>query len=146
MEFLHRPSYGITIIRIITGIIFLAHGLQKLLGFGFAGTAGFLGSLGLPAAGLLAVLLIAAEVLGGIALILGIGTRYAGIVLAVDMLVALLTVHLPNGFFASDGGYEFVLLLLAVNAGLVLMGSGALALDNLIGSSSRSASSARRTA
>jgi len=132
MSFVNQPKYGITILRIITGIIFLAHGLQKLLGFGLAGTTGFLDSLGVPAAGIMAPLLIAVEVGGGLALILGLFSRYAVLALAIDMLVALLTVHLPNGFFVGDGGYEFVLLLLIANLALLFLGSGALALDNLL--------------
>jgi len=127
-----NTSYGVTILRVVVGVTFLAHGLQKLLMFGLDGTAGFLASVGIPAAGLVAPLLIALEVFGGLALILGLFTRYVGIALAVDMLVALLTVHIANGFFVDAGGFELVLLLGAASVALSLLGSGAFALDTLL--------------
>lgn len=140
-----QQQYGITVLRVVVGLVFLAHGLQKLLLFGIGGTAGFLGSIGVPAAGLMAVVLIAIEVLGGLALILGLYTRYAAIPLAVISLVALLTVHLANGFFMGEqSGYEFVLTLLAANVALFFLGSGALALDSLLGTTRRTAAVAER--
>ena len=127
-----NASYGVTLLRVVTGVTFLAHGLQKLLMFGLDGTAGFLASVGIPAAGLLAPLLIALEVVGGLALILGLFTRYAGAALALNMLVALLTVHISNGFFVDAGGFELVLLLGAASLALALLGPGAYALDALL--------------
>ena len=127
-----RPSFGPTILRIAAGVVFLMHGLQKLSGGGIEGTTGFLNGLGIPAAEILAPVLIAAEIGGGIALILGLLTRFAAIALAIDMTVALLTVHLPNGFFVADGGYELVLLLLASCLSLVVTGAGALSADGVI--------------
>lgn len=127
-----NASYGVTLLRVVTGVTFLAHGLQKLLMFGVDGTAGFLASVGIPAAGLAAPLLIALEVLGGLALILGLFTRYAGAALALNMLVALLTVHIANGFFVDAGGFELVLMLGAASLALTLFGSGAYALDSLL--------------
>ena len=67
--------------------------------------------------------------LGGLALILGLGTRIAAPLLAVDMLVALVLVHLPNGFFVSNGGVELVLLLLVASVSLTLSGAGAYSVD-----------------
>lgn len=125
-------EWGLTVLRIVTGIVFFAHGLQKATEFGVGGFAGFLTSLGIPLPGVFAVIVIAVELLGGLALILGLGTRWVAIPLAIDMLVALLTVHLPNGFFAQNNGYELVLTLLAAAVALALTGSGALALDNLL--------------
>lgn len=124
--------WGLTVVRVVTGLIFLIHGWQKISMFGLAGFTGFLTSLGIPGASLAAVVVIALELLGGLALILGLGTRYVALPLAINMLVALLTVHLSAGFFATEGGYEFVLLLLAACVGLALSGGGALALDNLV--------------
>ncbi len=127
-----RVAYGVTILRLVTGLIFFVHGLQKVFSFGLEGTAGFLSSVGIPAAGVLAPLLITVEVLGGLALLLGFYTRYASIVLGVAMLVALFTVHLPNGFFAADNGYELVLLLIGACAALFFLGSGALSVDGVL--------------
>lgn len=133
--------WGLTVLRVVTGLIFLIHGWQKITMFGLAGFTGFLTQLGVPAASLAAVVVIAVELLGGLALILGLGTRYVALPLAINILVALLTVHLPAGFFASEGGYEFVLLLLVACVALALSGGGALALDTIVrGRFSRSAS------
>lgn len=124
-------AYGITVLRVVVGIIFVAHGFQKITGFGLAGTAGFLGSLGIPLPGVAAGLLIATELVGGLALILGLATRAAAVALAFSMVVALLTVHLQAGFFLPNG-FEYVLVLLAANVALALTGAGALAIDPLV--------------
>lgn len=124
--------WGLTVLRILTGIIFLMHAWQKITMFGLAGFTGFLTSLGVPAASFMAMVVIALELLGGIALVLGLGTRYVTLPLAFSMLVALFTAHLPSGFFASDGGYELVLLLMGVCVALFFTGSGAFALDNIV--------------
>lgn len=142
-------SWGITVLRVVVGIIFLVHGLQKVFGFGLEGTTGFLGSLGIPVPVVAAILVMGAETLGGLALILGLFTRWAALPLAFIMLVAILTVHVSKGFFAGNGGYEFPLLLMASNVALTLLGSGAFALDEVIDrmrNSSRSLTTARQSA
>lgn len=125
-------AWGITILRVVVGIIFLAHGLQKLLLIGIPGVTGFFTNAGIPLPGLSAVIVTAVETLGGLALILGLFTRWSAIPLAFTMLVALFAVHLKNGFFAGDGGFEFVLMLLAANVSLFLLGGGAFALDDVL--------------
>jgi putative oxidoreductase len=126
-------GWELTILRVVVGIVFLAHGLQKLFLVGFGGVAGMMEGLGVPAPGLFAVILTLVELLGGLALILGLFTRIAAIPLAVDVLVATLTVHLPNGFFAiPNGGYEFTLVLLAASIALAVAGPGEAALDRLL--------------
>ena len=122
-------SWGIALLRVIVGIIFLMHGGQKLF-MGFQNVAGFLGSLGIPLPNLGAIVLTAVEFLGGIALILGLLTRCAAALLTIDMLVALLTYHVKNGFFLPKG-VEFAMLLLAANITLMLAGAGALSVDTL---------------
>lgn len=124
-------GWGLTILRVVVGIVFIMHGIQKL-GGGVAGTAGFLGSLGIPLPQVMAIVLIAVELLGGIALVLGLGTRYVSLLLAVTMLVAMVTVHLENGFYAQNGGVEFTLTLLAATVALALTGSGEAALDKVL--------------
>lgn len=122
---------ALLIIRVVVGLTFFMHGIQKffLSEGGVSGFGGWLGSMGVPLPAVMGVLVALLETLGGLALILGIGTRIIGWLLAVNMLVALLLVHLSNGFFAQNGGYELVLLLGAASAGLAMSGSGALSLD-----------------
>jgi putative oxidoreductase len=119
-------------LRIVVGLVFVAHGGQKLFGFGLAGTAGFLASLGIPLPTVAAAGLIAAELVGGLALLVGAGTRIAAAVLAADMLVAILTVHLRGGFFLPDG-VEFVLTLLGACVALLGLGAGPCSIDGARG-------------
>lgn len=116
------------VLRVVTGLIFAMHGWQKLEG-GLAGVAGMLGGMGFPLPMLFAVILIAVELVGGIALILGVFTHWAAKLSAVVAAVALVLVHLPNGFFMRDGGYEFILLLLAASVSLMITGAGKYSLD-----------------
>ncbi len=125
-------SWGIALLRIVVGIVFVMHGQQKLFEMGVGGVGGFFASLGVPAPQLAAVVVSVLETVGGLALILGVLTRLFGLLLAGDMLVALLLVHQPNGFFAGDGGVELVLLLGTAALALALTGPGAPALDNLL--------------
>jgi putative oxidoreductase len=120
-------SWGIFLLRVVVGVIFVMHGWQKL-SWGFHSVAGFLTSLGIPQPTLAAVVLTAVEFLGGIALILGLLTRYAAAPLAVDTLVAIIKVHIKNGFFMPNG-VEFPLLLLTANIALMLAGAGALSVS-----------------
>jgi len=119
------------VLRIATGLIFAMHGYQKLSG-GLEGTTGFLASLGFPMASVLAVILIAVELLGGIALILGLFTHWAAKLTAVVALVALFTVHVSKGFFLATGGYEFIILLLAASISLMITGAGSYSLDGMM--------------
>lgn len=115
-------------IRVVTGLIFAMHGYQKLMG-GVDGVAGFLGGLGFPVPMFMAVLLIAAELGGGILLILGLWTHWIAKVLAFVALVALLSVHVSKGFFLGTGGYEYILLLLTTTISLVITGPGCWSVD-----------------
>ncbi|MCB0192383.1 MAG: DoxX family protein [Anaerolineae bacterium] len=124
------PEWGIAILRIVVGIVFLVHGYQKLFLMGFGGVAGFFGSLGIPLPMVAAIVVTLLEFFGGLALILGLFSRWIAIPLAIDMLVAIGTVHLANGFSVSNGGYEFVLTLMAASITLALAGSGALSIDS----------------
>lgn len=117
------------VLRVVVGAIFALHGYQKLMA-GVPGIAGFLGSLGFPAPEVFAVLLIAAELIGGIMLILGLFTHWTAKILAVVALVALLTVHLKNGFFMATGGYEFILLIFVASLSLMITGAGKWSLDH----------------
>lgn len=132
--------YGPAVLRVIVGVIFLAHGAQKLLGIwgggGIEGTTAFFSQLGLSPAMPLAMLVGAVELFGGLMLMLGAFTVPVSIALAINMLVAIWKVHLPQGFFlnwaAAPGagfGYEFTLALLGALISLMLTGAGALSID-----------------
>jgi putative oxidoreductase len=143
MEAVRMQGWGLAVVRVVVGIVFLIHGFQKLFLMGFGGVAGFLGGLGVPAPGLFAVIVTLVEFLGGLALIVGLFTRVVAILLALDMLVALLTVHLPGGFFATNG--ELPLVLLAATVGLVIAGPGEAALDRMLAARTRNPTLARLT-
>jgi putative oxidoreductase len=124
-----QTQWGIALLRVVTGVIFFLHGWQKLFEMGHDGVTGFFTSLNIPLPAVAAAIVIAVELLGGLALILGFLTRLVAVPLAIDMLVALVVVHRAK-FFVAEGGYEFVLLLAAASAALFFLGSGAFALDN----------------
>lgn len=114
-------------LRVITGAIFVAHGWAKYTNpEGLSGTAGFLGVLGFPAPEVFAVLLIVAELGGGILLILGAWTHWIAKILAFVAVIAFLTVHLKQGW----GGSEFILLILASSVSLMITGAGKWSLDH----------------
>jgi putative oxidoreductase len=123
-------------IRFAAGAVFAAHGAQKLFGlfggYGLEGTAGWMESIGLGPGLLMATLAGSAEFFGGLLLIVGLLVRPAAIVLAITMLVAIVTVHLQNGLFMSNNGYEFGLALLAISLGLVFRGAGSFSADGLL--------------
>lgn len=124
-------GWGITVLRIAVGIVFLAHGGQKLFVWGFGNVAGFMGKIGIPAPMLAAIVVTLVEFLGGLALVVGSVTRWAAALLAINMLVAILTVHLQAGFFLP-AGFEFAFTLLAANLALVLLGAGEASVDGLL--------------
>lgn len=131
-----QAGYGLTILRIIAGLTFAAHGSQKLFGwfggYGLVGVGQWMESIGLAPGYLMALLAGSAEFFGGLALIVGLLARPAAAVLAVTMLVAIVTVHMANGFFMSNNGYEFALALLVISLAVLIEGAGKLSLDKQI--------------
>jgi putative oxidoreductase len=134
-------NWVVTIVRVALGVVFFAHGAQKMLGwyggYGFSGTMGFFTkTLGIPAP--LAFLAICAEFFGGLGLILGLLSRIAALGIGVNMLVAIAMIHRHFGFFANwfgnqkGEGYEFHLLVLAIVLAIIVRGAGALSLDRVI--------------
>ena len=138
-------SAATAILRLVLGIVFFAHGAQKMLGwfggFGFSGTMGFFtGTMHIPAP--FAFLAICAEFFGGIGLILGFLTRIAAFGIAVNMLVAIAKVHREFGFFMNwngdqkGEGFEYHLLVIAITVLLMIRGAGAFSIDRAIATSS----------
>ena len=123
-------------LRVPVGLILAAHGAQKLFGwfggYGLEGTGQWLASIGLAPGALMALLAGSAEFFGGLALVLGLLTRPAALVSAFTMLVAIFAVHIGNGLFMSNNGYEFALALLAATVALTIQGAGRFSLDTLL--------------
>lgn len=121
---------GLAVLRIVTGVIFAAHGYQKFFLMGIDGTTGFFTQLGVPLPGIAAVLVATLELGGGLALIAGLFTRFIAVPLAFDMATAIFLFHAKNGFFVP--GVEFVLLLMAAAITLALAAPGSLSVDKAI--------------
>ncbi|MFT6255975.1 MAG: putative oxidoreductase [Cellvibrionaceae bacterium] len=123
-------------LRLPVGIIFMAHGGQKLFGwfggYGLEGTGQWMASIGIAPGVLMAFLAGSAELVGGLFILLGLLTRPAAVVLAFTMIIAIASVHISNGLFMANNGYEFALALLAASVSLALSGSGKVALDKAI--------------
>lgn len=123
-------------LRLAAGVIFTAHGAQKLFGwfggYGLEGTAGWMASIGLEPGYFLALMAGSAEFFGGLFLIFGLLVRPAALVLAVTMLVAIFSVHFEHGLFMSNNGYEFALALFAISIALLVRGAGSLSADRLV--------------
>ncbi len=123
-----------TLLRFGIGIIIFIHGWGKLTGPGLEGVTGMFGKMGLGAAGAFALAAIFLETVGSLCVAIGLFTRFFAAALAIEMLIALLTAHLPKGFSVGAGGYEYVLLLGLVFFAIALRGGGVYSVDQkLIG-------------
>lgn len=130
-------AYATALLRISLGVMLLAHGLLlKYFTFTLAGTAGFFESIGFP--GSLAYIVFAMETVGGILLILGIGSRWVAAAM-VPVLIGALSVHIGNGWVFSNpnGGWEYPLYLVVLSVAQFLLGSGAFALGPALAGSNR---------
>ncbi|HUQ83316.1 MAG TPA: DoxX family protein [Gemmatimonadaceae bacterium] len=122
---------GLLVLRLALGTVFLTHGGQKLFIGGFSGTASMLGRMGIPAAGIIGPVLAIVEPLAGAALVLGLFTRVAGLVVAIDMLGAIMTFHRLHGFFVP-AGIEFPMMLCASGFALAMLGAGSFSVDQAL--------------
>lgn len=129
-------GYAALLLRVPVGLILAAHGAQKLFGwfggYGLEGTGQWLASIGLEPGYLMALLAGGAEFFGGLLLVLGLLTRPAALVTVFTMLVAIFSVHIGNGLFMANNGYEYALTLFVVSLVLAVQGAGRLALDNVL--------------
>ena len=133
-------EFTLTIVRLVLGIVFFAHGAQKMLGwfggYGFHGTMGFFTHMGIPAP--FAFLAICAEFFGGLGLLVGLLSRIAAFGIICNMLVAVFTVHVHNGFFMNwagqqkGEGYEYHLLAIALLLVVLVRGAGAVSIDRAL--------------
>ena len=130
-------STGLLILRIVAGLLLAAHGSQKLFGwfggYGLAGSAPFFEKLGLAPGQGWALAAALVEGVGGVLLILGLLTRVAALAVIALMAVAVLQVHLANGFFWTSMGWEYPAFWGVVAFVILLRGGGPLSLDRAIG-------------
>lgn len=124
--------WGLLLLRLTLGLFFLAHAYLKLFVFGPAGTAGFFQSLGLPA--VLAYLVIALELFGGLALVAGVYARYVALALLIPVLGSIYTPHFAAGFWFSNqgGGWEFPLFWALALVAFALLGDGPFAVKKSV--------------
>ena len=139
--FATSASWAITVVRVVLGVVFFAHGAQKVFGafggYGLKGTTGYFKSIGLPLPiGYLACFF---ELLGGIGLVLGLLTRLSALAVAINMVGAIAKVHWPNGFFINwevkqgkGHGFEMNLALIAMAVACLIAGGGSLSVDRLL--------------
>ena len=123
---------GITVLRIVVGFLFAAHGWQKFNEWTIGGTQAAFGDMGIPLAEATAPIVATLELFGGAALILGILSRPVAVLLTINMLGAIALVHITEGIFVETNGFELVLLLGAAATAIALAGPGKLSLDHAI--------------
>ena len=132
-----KAGYAATLLRVPVGLVLMAHGSQKLFGwmggYGLEGTGQWMASVGFEPGYLMALMAGSAEFFGGLALVLGLLTRPAALVLTF-MLAMAMTLHVGNGLFMSNNGYEYALTLLVVSLALLVQGGGKLSLDQVLAS------------
>ena len=130
-------DFALLLLRVVTGGLLAGHGAQKLFGWfgghGLAGTAGFFESIGLRPGRAMALGAGAAEFVGGLLLVVGLVTPAAAALLFAVMFSAIWLVHRTNGLWATNGGFEYNLVLLAVAFAVTAIGAGSWSLDNILG-------------
>ena len=127
---------GLLIVRLVVGLLFVAHGAQKLFGwfggYGIKGTGGWFESIGVKPGATMAVLAGLTELGGGLLFALGLVTPLAAVLIIIPMLVAIAKVHGANGLWATANGYELNLLYIVIALGVALIGAGSYSLDAIL--------------
>ncbi|RIV07658.1 DoxX family protein [Priestia flexa] len=129
-------SIGLLLIRLVIGLSFIAHGAQKLFGWfgghGLKGTGGWFESIGMKPGARMALIAGLSELVGGALFAVGFLTPLAALMIAGTMFIAIIKVHGPNGYWATQNGYEYNLTLLVVAISIAIIGPGYYAIDALI--------------
>ncbi|UVI31767.1 DoxX family protein [Paenibacillus spongiae] len=129
-------SAGLLVIRVVLGLLFAAHGAQKLFGWfdgpGLKGTAGWLQSMGMRPAMLMALAAAVGEFAGGLLFALGLFTWFAAILIVIPMIVAIVKVHGANGLWATKNGFEYNLIIIAIAVSVAIAGAGDYSIDALL--------------
>ena len=118
--------------RVLVGVVLIAHGWQKFVQYGIGGTAGSFATMGVPLPAVSAVYSAVVELVGGAALLAGAVTVVAGALVVLDMLGAFLLVHVGNGVFVTDNGFELVWAIAAVALALMAAGAGRFSVDHAV--------------
>jgi putative oxidoreductase len=130
-------NIGLLLLRVVVGLVMAGHGAQKLFGWfgglGIKGTAGFVESLGWRPARVFALLLGAAELIGGLTLAVGFANPFAAATIIAVLANAACVVHRRNGLWNTAGGYEYPLVLIAAAVALAWTGPGLYSLDHMLG-------------
>lgn len=125
---------ALLIVRIVLGVIVIAHGAQKVFSYGIGGTAASFAQMGVPLPPVSAVVTVVIELVGGVLLLVGFATAVAGLFVALEMLAAALLVHVSHGIFAADNGWELVGAIGAAALALAAVGPGRFSIDHAVGS------------
>lgn len=128
----NQAQITLGIVRIVAGVIFMAHGYQKFFIMGLPGVTGMFEGLGVPLAGIAAILVAGLELVGGFALLIGFFARFIAVPLAIDIAMAIALVHAKNGFFVPRG-VEFVTLLMVTAIAVAIAGPGKFSIDRAFG-------------
>ena len=123
-----QAQTALGILRIVAGVVFIAHGYQKFFTMGISGVTGFFEQTGIPLAGIMAIVISTLELVGGFALLIGFFARFVAIPLALDLAGAIFFVHAKNGFFVPMG-IEFVTILMVSAVAIAIAGPGKFSVD-----------------
>ena len=129
--------------RILVGVVLIAHGWQKFAQYGIAGTAAAFAKMGVPLPAVSAVYAAVVELVGGLALLVGVGTAVAAALVVLDMLGAFLLVHIGNGVLVTDNGFELVWMIAATALVLIAAGPGRFSVDAALAGRRRAVALAR---